>query len=250
MQDSTSLPQGSWLGRHRGTVLRVAIIAGVLALVFVLVRVSGIDDYLSIAALSENRQWLLQEVARLGIGAAFVFIAVYAVAVAFSVPGAAVLTVTGGFLFGPVFGTLYAVVGATLGAVGLFLFVKLGLGGSLQSRAGGTVNRLQRGFSDNALGYLLFLRLLPIFPFWLVNLAAAVLGVSLGTFTFATLIGIIPGTAVFASFGSGIGSLLDAGRPVDLASVLTPEVILPLAALALLSLAPMIYKRIRAARAG
>lgn len=249
MQDAPSTQDAQDTG-GRGTWLRAGITVAVLVLAFVLVRISGFDQYLSISALSENRQWLLDEVARLGLGAALIFIAVYAVAVAFSVPGAVVLTVTSGFLFGPVFGTLYAVVGATLGAIGLFLFVKLGLGGSLQSRAGGTIDRLRRGFSDNALGYLLFLRLLPIFPFWLVNLAAAVLGVSLGIFTIATFVGIIPGAAVFASFGSGIGSLLDAGKPVDLASVLTPAVILPLVALALLSLAPMVYKRYRAARTG
>ena len=162
---------------------------------------------------------------------------------ALSFPGALILTITSGFLFGPVLGSLYAVIGATLGAVGLFLFVRMGLGDSMETRAGGAIDRLRRGFADNALGYLLFLRLLPVFPFWLVNFAAALIAVPLRTFVIATAIGIVPGSAVYATFGSGLGTLLDEGKPIDLGTVLTPSIFLPLLALAVLALAPALYQR-------
>jgi uncharacterized membrane protein YdjX (TVP38/TMEM64 family) len=231
-----------WRGRR---LVRGGLVAGALILALAAFHLSGLGRFISIEALAANRDWLLAEVARLGPAAALIFVAIYAVAVALSVPGALVLTITGGFLFGPVLGSAYAVIGGTLGAVALFLLVRAGFGEAMRSRAGSTVERLRRGFAENALGYLLFLRLLPIFPFWLVNLAAALLAVPLRTFVIATAIGIIPGSIVYASFGSGLGSLLDAGKPIDLGSVLTPEIVLPLAALALLALAPALYQRLR-----
>ena len=230
-------------GQRGSRLLRGAFIVVALVLAVALFRISGLDRFLSIEALAENRDWLLAEVARLGVSAIALFIAVYAMAVALSFPGALILTITSGFLFGPVLGSVYAVTGASLGAVGLFLFVRMGLGDSMRSRAGGAIDRLRRGFAENALGYLLFLRLLPIFPFWMVNLAAALLAVPLRTFVIATALGIVPGSAVYASFGSGLGSLLDEGRPIDLGSILTPSIFLPLLALALLALAPALYQR-------
>jgi len=236
-------PATSPPGRRGNQLVRVGLIVAALILAVVLFRLSGLGRFLSIEALAENRDWLLAEVGRLGMIAVAVFIAVYAIAVALSLPGALILTITSGFLFGPVLGSVYAVTGATLGAVGLFLFVRMGLGDSMRSRAGGAIDRLRRGFAENALGYLLFLRLLPIFPFWLVNLAAALLAVPLRTFVIATAVGIIPGSAVYASFGSGLGSLLDEGKPIDLGSILTPSIFLPLLALAVLALAPALYQR-------
>ena len=111
------------------------------------------------------------------------------------------------------------------------VLVRVGFGNALVSRAGGKVERLRSGFSENAFSYLLFLRLVPIFPFWLVNLAAALLSVPLRTFALTTAVGIIPGSAIFASFGGGVGAILDDGGPIDLANVLTPSVVLPIAAL-------------------
>lgn len=236
-------PATSQRVRRSGQLLRAGLIVTALIVAVALFRLSGLDRFLSIEALAENRDWLLAEVGRLGIIAVAVFIAIYAIAVALSLPGALILTITSGFLFGPVLGSVYAVAGATLGAVGLFLFIRVGLGDSMQSRAGGMIDHLRRGFGENALGYLLFLRLLPIFPFWLVNLAAALLAVPLRTFAVATALGIIPGSAVYASFGGGLGSLLDQGKPIDLGSVLTPAVFLPLLALGLLALAPALYRR-------
>jgi uncharacterized membrane protein YdjX (TVP38/TMEM64 family) len=107
---------------------------------------------------------------------------------------------------------------------------------------------LQRGFAENELTYLLFLRLVPLFPFFVVNLVPAFLGVRLRSFVIATFFGIMPGSLVFAYFGAGLGSLFDAGRDCSLDEVLTPQIIFALGGLALLALVPVIYKRIAARR--
>jgi uncharacterized membrane protein YdjX (TVP38/TMEM64 family) len=165
----------------------------------------------------------------------------YAALVALSVPGAAVLTIAGGFLFGTWVGGLSAVVGATLGATAVFLAVRAGLGG-LAQRAGRFVGKLEAGFRANAFNYLLVLRLVPIFPFWLVNLVPALVGVRVATYILATFLGILPGTFVYASLGNGLGSLVE--EP-DLAIIFKPSILVPIVGLALLALIPVGYKRWR-----
>ena len=129
---------------------------------------------------------------------------IYATAIALSIPGGAILTMTGGFLFGVAAATLYAVIAATLGATVVFLIAKTALGDTLREKAGPAMRRMEAGFRENALNYLLFLRLIPVFPFWLVNLVSAFLGVPLRTYVVATAVGIIPGTLVYASVGNGL----------------------------------------------
>ena len=233
-------PRGNFPGWARLGLIVGALLAAV-GIVFAL----DLDGYLTVQTLADNRAWLLDQVQNNAVLVAFSFIAIYALAVAISVPGAAVLTVTGGFLFGTAFGALYAVIGATLGAIGVFIFVKAGLGDSFRTRAGSSIDRLRRGFQENALGYLLFLRLLPVFPFFVVNLAAAILGVPLRTFTLATAVGIVPGSLVYASIGNGLGFILEEEAEANLGIIFTPEVFLPLAGLALLALAPILYKAIK-----
>jgi uncharacterized membrane protein YdjX (TVP38/TMEM64 family) len=206
---------------------------------------AGGQHYLSFAALAENRDWLCSLVQQWGLSAAFLYIAVYAILVALSVPGGAVLTIAGGFLFGTWFGTLCAILGATSGATGIFLAARAGLGG-LAHRAGPLVGKLEAGFRSDAFNYLLVLRLVPIFPFWLVNLVPAVVGVKLRTYVAATFLGIIPGTFVYASLGNGIGSVVE--EP-DLAIVFRPSVLVPIVGLAILALIPVGYKRWRGKRA-
>ena len=201
----------------------------------------GGGRYLSFAALAENRDWLGGLVQRWGVVAGLLYIAVYAGLVALSVPGAAVLTIAGGFLFGPWIGTLCAVVGATLGATGIFLATRAGLGG-LAQRAGPLAGRLEAGFRADAFNYLLVLRLVFIVPFWLVNLVPALVGVRLSTFVLATFLGIIPGTFVYASFGNGLGDVV--GDP-GLGVLLRPSVIGPIIGLVILALVPVGYKRWR-----
>ena len=195
--------------------------------------------YLTFSSLAQNRDWLHGLVQRWGILAAIVYITVYAMLVALSVPGGAVLTMAGGFLFGPWLGTLCAVLGATLGATGIFLAARAGLGG-LAHRAGPFIAKLEAGFRADAFNYLLILRLVFIVPFWLVNLVPALVGVKLRTYVVATFIGIIPATFVFASLGSGLANVVE--EP-GLAVLLRPSVLGPIAGLVILALIPVGYKR-------
>jgi uncharacterized membrane protein YdjX (TVP38/TMEM64 family) len=207
-----------------------------------------LQDSLSCAALRDNRAWLGDWVAAHRLLAVLGFTALYAAAVALSVPGAAVLTVAAGFLFGTPAATAIVVAAATAGSTVLFLAARTAFHDLLQSRVGPWLSRLQRGFAENELNYMLFLRLVPLFPFFVVNLVPAFLGVRLRSFVIATFFGIIPGSFVFASVGAGLGSLFDAGRDCSLDEVLTPQIILALAGLALLALVPVVYKRFAARR--
>jgi uncharacterized membrane protein YdjX (TVP38/TMEM64 family) len=217
----------------------------VLLLLIALVLATGLHRYLSFGALRENRALLQAFVAENYPVAALAFAAAYTAAVALSIPGAVILTVSGGFLFGSLPGTALAVLGATAGATLLFLAARTALGDILRARAGGRLGKLEAGFKENALSYLLVLRLVPLFPFWLVNLAAALLGVPLRTYVVGTFLGIIPGAFVYAQVGAGLGSVFDQGREPSLTGVLTPQVIIALAGLTLLSLIPVAYKRLR-----
>ncbi len=233
--------------RTKGVIGRFAPIA-VIALALVLFFVLGLDRYLSFEQLREHRGALAGFVAENGVLSAFAFIVIYALATAVSLPGAAVLTLAGGFLFGILGGTIYAVAGATIGATGVFLAARTALGDGLRRRAGPAVRRMEQGFREHALSYLLFLRLVPLFPFWLVNLVPAFLGVPLRTYVIGTFFGIIPGGFVFASVGNGLGAVFDAGRTPDLSVIFNPEVLLPILGLALLSLVPVIYKLVKTRR--
>lgn len=208
----------------------------------------GLQDHLSCSALRDNRAWLDAWVTAHRPLAILGFMALYAAAVALSVPGAALLTVAAGFLFGTPTATAMVVVAATAGATTLFLAARTAFSDLLQPRVGPWLSRLQRGFAENALSYLLFLRLVPLFPFFVVNLVPAFLGVRLRSFVIATFFGIIPGSLVFAYFGDRLGSLFDSGRDCSLDSVLTPQILLALTGLALLALVPVIYKRLLARR--
>ena len=214
---------------------------GLLLAAWIVFMLAGGYRYLTFSALAQNRDWLCGLVQQWGVPAAFVYIMVYATLVALSVPGAAILTIAGGFLFGTWVGGLCAVFGATLGATAIFLAARAGLGG-LAQRAGRFVGKLEAGFRADAFSYLLVLRIVPIFPFWLVNLVPALVGVRLPTYVLATFLGIIPGTFVYASLGNGLGGLVE--EP-DLAIIFKPSLLIPITGLALLALVPVGYKRWR-----
>jgi uncharacterized membrane protein YdjX (TVP38/TMEM64 family) len=214
---------------------------GLLVAAWIVFMLAGGYRYLTFSALARNHDWLCGLVQQWGILAAFVYIMVYTILVALSVPGGAVLTMAGGFLFGPWLGTLCAVVGATLGATGIFLAARAGLGG-LAHRAGPFIAKLETGFRADAFNYLLVLRLVFIVPFWLVNLVPALVGVKLRTYVLATFIGIIPATFVFASLGSGLANVVE--EP-GLAVLLRPSVLGPIAGLVILALVPVGYRHWR-----
>ena len=233
-------PRPDWLKR----LAPVAALAAAVAAVFGL----GLHDYLSFDALRQNRELLTAFVAEHALLSVAIFIAVYAVSTALSLPGGAILSVTGGFLFGSIFGTVHIVLGATVGAVAIFLAARTALGESLRANAGPWLRKMEDGFKENALSYLLVLRLVPLFPFFVVNLVPAVLGVPLRTYVLGTVIGIIPGAFVFASVGAGLGSVFDTTDAFSPASALTPEVITALVGLSVLSLVPVVYKKVIAVR--
>lgn len=216
-----------------------------LALAIVLVFALDLDRFLTFEALREHRETLTRLVADHILLAALVFMLVYAVVIALSVPGGAVLTIAGGFMFGSILGTVLVVVAATLGATLVYLIAKTALGDPLRARAGPFLKRMEAGFQENALNYLLVLRLIPLFPFWIVNLVPAFLGVPLRTYVLGTLIGIIPGSFVFATVGAGLGSVLDGGQEFSPSSVLTPQIVIALVGLAVLALLPVVYRKWR-----
>ena len=224
----------------------------ILVLVFVAVVVAflalGLERYLSIDALRQHRDVLRTWVERSGVLAALVFMAVYIITVAFSLPGATVLTIASGFLFGPGWGTAIAVISATLGATALFSMAKTTLGDTLRARAGSWLPRLEAGFREHALSYLIVLRLVPLFPFFVINLVPAFLGVSIWTFVLGTFVGIIPGSFVYTTVGAGLGSVFDAGEPFSLRGVLKPQIVTALVGLAVLAMVPVVYKKIMAHR--
>jgi uncharacterized membrane protein YdjX (TVP38/TMEM64 family) len=229
----------------RPVTLRRFVPLGSLVVAGVLFMTLGGHRYLNFAALAENREWLRGVVAQAGVKAALSFILAYAGLVSLSVPGAALLTIAGGFLFGPWLGTAYAVLGATSGATVVFLAARAGLGG-LVARAGPWVRRLENGFRRNGLNYLLVLRLIPVVPFWLVNLVAGAVGLPLSVYVLGTFIGMIPVTFIYASLGNSLGTLVEDGRPPDAAILYRPSVYLPILGLAALALLPVIYQRWRA----
>jgi len=217
----------------------IGIIATALAAAYAL----GLHEYISLQAPSDNRQALQNFVAEKMMVAALTYMAVYIVAVALSFPGASFLTIASGFSFGWLLAGALTAVSATIGASIIFFAARTAFGDLLQRKAGGRIQKLQAGFQEDSFSYLLFLRLAPIFPFWLINLAPALFGMRLGPYVLATFIGILPGTFAYAYLGQGISSAIDREG-----SIAPPELLIGLGALGLASLLPIVLKRIRQAR--
>lgn len=224
----------------------LAVMAGAVILVFS----TGLHRYLSIETLQEKRELLLELVHRHPVNGVLVYIAAYAVMVALSIPGALIMSMSGGFLFGPVLGSAAAVTGMTIGATAMYLVARSALGGFLKrhTAAGGMVSRVEAGVRANAFVYLLILRLLPAVPFWLCNLVAGFVNIPLRTYVVATILGVIPSTFIYASIGSGLGHVFDRGGKPDLSLIGDPEVMLPLIGLGLLSVLPLAYHAWRVRR--
>jgi uncharacterized membrane protein YdjX (TVP38/TMEM64 family) len=250
---------GAWLRRFWPLLLLIGACAFVFAM--------GWQRHLTLEELANRRAELSALIAAHPMLSLLAFIALYTVIVALSLPGAAVMTVAGGFLFGWLWGGIAAIIAATLGSIVVFLVARSTLGEALAGKAAPWLERLRKGFQEDAFSYLLFLMLVTVFPFWLVNLAPALLGVSLSTYALATLIGIIPGTFAYSIAGRGLDSLVDAQEAahqsclakmgpngqescpfvLDPKALLTPELIAGLVALGLVALVPLLIKRLRRA---
>lgn len=217
-------------------VLVLAVIAAVL---------SGALEHISLAELKARRAELVAFVDANWLASVAAFIALYTIVVALSLPLALVLTLTGGFLFGPVVGALLAVSSATAGSTIAFLACRTAFGDVLAKRAGPTVNNLAEGFRRDAFSYLFTLRILPIAPLLLINIAAGLAGVRVGTFVVASLIGMAPGSFVYAFLGSGLGEVFERGGEPDLSIIREPQILLPLIGLAVLAMLPAVVRYFR-----
>ncbi len=248
--DGVQPPPGQAEGQARRPALwRRLLPLAVLAVGLVTVFALDLHRYLSFEALAGQRAQLQALVAGQPALMLAGFVAVYALVAALAVPGASLLTVAGGFLFGAWLGTGATVVGATAGATMLFLAARSALGQGLRARAGGVVERVRKGFAENAFLYLLSLRLMPVLPFFLVNLVPAFVGVRLSTYVAATALGILPATFVYSLIGAGLGRTLDAGGTPNLSLLAQPELLAALVGLGLLALVPAVVRSWRGRRA-
>ncbi|WP_394155396.1 TVP38/TMEM64 family protein [Loktanella salsilacus] len=214
-------------------------------------------DYLSFDALSQNREALLAFRDANYLLCVLGFIAAYAVIVAFSLPGATIATLTGGFLFGsfpaafPVLpGAIFNVTGATIGAIALFLAARWGLGQTLAKKmdaSDGVVKRIKDGIDDegNQWSMLFLIRLVPAVPFFVANLVPALVGVPLYRFAITTFFGIMPGAVVYTSVGAGLGEVFARGETPDLGIIFQPAILLPILGLSLLAALPLILNALR-----
>jgi uncharacterized membrane protein YdjX (TVP38/TMEM64 family) len=201
--------------------------------------------YLSFHSLEIYHRVLQSEVAKNFLLAALVFGLVYAVLTAISAPGVVFLTIFGGFLFGAIWGTLLVAFSATIGAAVIFLAARTALRDFLYKKSGKWFKKISAGFHDNAVSYMFFLRLVPLFPFFVVNIVPAFLEIDFITFVWTTFLGILPGTFVYIMLGRGIGVVFAQGKTPDLGIIFKPAILIPIVGLAVLALVPIMFKRIK-----
>jgi len=238
MTDSPDMPKRSLARYVPITVILMVALIGAFTL----------RDYLSFEALRDNREALLMFRDANYLATALVFIAVYVAIVGFSLPGATIATLTGGFLFATFPGALFNVMGATTGATLIFLAARWGLGARLGARmesSDGTVKRIKDGIDNNQWSMLFLIRLVPAVPFFVANLLPAFLEVPLHRFMISTFFGIIPGAVVYTSVGAGLGEVFARGESPDLGVIFEPSILLPILGLCALAALPLMIKALR-----
>jgi len=224
----------------------------IIAIVAVIGAIT-LREYASFDTLRDNREALLayrdQHFAVLALG----FVGIYVLIVTFSLPGAAVASVTGGFLFGLAAGTVLNVVSASIGAAAIFLAARMGIGAHLNARmeaSDGAIGKIKVGLREHEVTVLLLMRLVPAVPFFMANLLPAMVGVKFGNFLWTTAVGIIPGAIVFTWIGVGLGEVFDRGETPDLSLLWEPYIIGPILGLCLLAALPIIIKALRGRKKG
>jgi len=215
------------------------ILAAVFAIAIGAFFYFDLAQYLSLQSLKGNRDRLLAYVEDHYATAVLLFIGVYCLQTALSLPGAAALTLVGGFLFGSVIGTLYVNVAATAGATLAFLAARYLLQDWVERKFGDRLEPIQQGFARNAFSYLMTLRLIPAFPFFLVNLVSGLTRINVGTYIAATAIGTLPGSFVYAYAGRQLGTIN------SLREIASPPVLLAFTLLGLLALLPILYRKMK-----
>ncbi len=239
-QDPTRRPT---LLRH-APLVAIAVVAAIGAFT--------LRDWLSFETLAQNRERLVAFRDANYLGTLAAFVAAYVAIVAFSLPGATVATLTGGFLFATFPGALYNVTAATMGAMAIFLAARWGLGARLAARMdaqGGAVRRIKDGIDENQWSMLFLIRLVPAVPFFVANLVPALVEVPLSRFAISTFLGIIPGAVVYTSVGAGLGAVFAAGDTPDLGIIFEPHILMPILGLCALALLPVVVRAVRG-RAG
>lgn len=237
MTDMTEIPKDGWARR-----LPLLIILGVAV-----VGAVALKDYISFEALRDNREALIafrdSQILLTVLG----FVLGYVIIVAFSLPGALIGTLTGGFLFGTAVGSLLSVTGATIGATLIFLAARFGFGEKLKARmdaSEGAVGKVTKGLDDNQWSMLFVMRLVPVVPFFVANLIPAFLAVPLHRYVISTFLGIIPGSLVYSSVGAGLGEVFALGATPNLGIIFEPQFLLPILGLTFLSLLPVIVRAV------
>jgi len=218
----------------------IAIVAGIGAF--------ALRDYFSFQTLADNREALIAFRDSNYVATAAVFIVAYMVVVAFSLPGASIMTLTGGFLFATFPGALFNVVGATMGAVGIFMAARWGLGARLAAKmdtSQGAIKKIKEGIDENQWSMLFLMRLVPAVPFFVANLVPALVGVPLSRYAISTFLGIIPGAVVYTSVGAGLGEVFDRGETPNLGIIFEPAILLPILGLCALAALPIVLKAVR-----
>ena len=228
-----SLPSESANGTRSGKF----IIATVIGLAIGAFFWFDLDTYLTLETVKANRDRLVAFTDEHRVAAVGSFIVTYSLVTGLSLPGATILTLMGGFLFGSLLGTVFVNLGATSGATLAFLTARYLLRGWVEQRFGQKLGPIQEGFAKNAFSYLITLRLVPLFPFFLVNLVSGLTRVRLGTYVLATALGIVPGSFVYAYAGRQLGTIN------SLKEIASPNVILAFTLLGLLALVPILYRR-------
>jgi uncharacterized membrane protein YdjX (TVP38/TMEM64 family) len=213
------------------------VILGILGLGLGAFFYFDVGQYFSLEALKANRDDLLAYTNANFAVAVILYVALYILQTGFSLPGGALMTLTGGFLFGSVLGTIFVNIGATTGATLAFLAARYVLRDWVERKFGKRIEPIQAGFAQNAFSYLLTLRLIPAFPFFLVNLVSGLTRIPLGTYVIATSIGIIPGSFVYAFAGRQLGSIN------SLAEIASPPVLMAFTFLGLLALVPIVHRK-------
>lgn len=204
--------------------------------------ISGWHEALTLENLQEQKLAFQSYTTDQPVLSAFVFTAAYITAVALSLPIATLLTLLSGFLFGKWLGTFLVVTGATAGAIIIFVIAKTSLGAGLREKAGGIYQKIADNMKENAAGYLLFMRLVPLFPFVLVNIVPAFFNVSLRVFVLTTFFGIIPGTFVYVNLGEALGEIQ------SLQSLISTKTLVAFALLGLFALIPALYKQLKSGK--
>ncbi len=205
-------------------------------------------DFLTFEALADNREALIGFRDANYLLTVAVFMAVYVVIVAFSLPGATIATLTGGFLFATFPGALFNITAATIGATVIFLAARWGLGERLAAKmdaSEGRVKKIKDGIDENQWEMLFLIRLVPVVPFFVANLVPALVGVVLYRFVISTFFGIIPGAVVYTSVGAGLGEVFARGETPDLGIIFEPHILLPILGLAALAALPIVIKAVR-----